>query len=114
MSYYNSRYKGELIDGSAELEGRLSKVLFDPYFSPIVAKDLSGLPDAYVMTCEFDTLRDDGLIYAKRLEKAGVKVTNVYYEGGYHGIFNYVTPPLTTEIGLRSVQDIVNYLQKQL
>ncbi len=47
----------------------------DPRLSPLRAKDLSGLPPAYVMLGGFDPLHDEGLQYAERLRAAGVRVT---------------------------------------
>jgi acetyl esterase len=56
-----------------------SKDANNPYVSPIVAKDLSGLPPALITLGELDDLRKDGQMYADRLIAAGVS-TNVYIQ----------------------------------
>jgi acetyl esterase len=56
-----------------------------PYASPVAAKDLSGLPPAYVDVAEFDPLRDEGLQYAAELKRCGVAVTLADTKGTFHG-----------------------------
>ncbi|NXV82239.1 ADCL4 protein, partial [Atlantisia rogersi] len=65
----------------------LIKPAFEPVFSPLLAEDsvIARLPEAFILTCEFDVLRDDGLLYKKRLEDHGIKVTWCHLQEGFHG-----------------------------
>jgi acetyl esterase/lipase len=58
----------------------------DQYAAPGRAEDLSGLPPAYVVTCELDPLRDEGNDYATRLMAAGVTVELHCWPGTFHGV----------------------------
>jgi acetyl esterase/lipase len=57
----------------------------NPYACPALAKNLAGLPPAFVLTAEIDPLRDEGEAYGEALRKAGVKVKVKRYNGVCHG-----------------------------
>ncbi len=59
----------------------------NPYASPLMAMDLSGLPPATIIQAEIDPLQSQGTAYAKALEAAGVKVTRHLYKGVTHEFF---------------------------
>lgn len=56
----------------------------EPYASPVLAPDLTGLPPAVVLTAERDTLRPDGDTYARRLREAGIAVVHDVTPGVDH------------------------------
>jgi len=56
-----------------------------PYAMPLLAVDFSGLPQALIAVAQFDPLRDDGMLYAERLQGAGVAATLYPGKGLVHG-----------------------------
>jgi acetyl esterase len=53
--------------------------------APLMASSLAGLPRAFVVTAEYDVLRDEGQAYARRMEADGVDVTHEFALGMNHG-----------------------------
>ena len=59
----------------------------DPRVSPLRNADLAGLPPAFVLTMEYDPLRDQGVAYGDAMRNAGNHVENITYPGLFHGCF---------------------------
>lgn len=58
--------------------------------SPCREADLSGLPEAVILTAEHDVLRDEGEDYAERLRQASVPVHHLRAAGQMHGFLMMV------------------------
>lgn len=61
--------------------------LKNPYFAPLLAKDLTRQPETLIITAQYDPLRDEGEAYGKRLEEAGIPVEIHRVEDALHGFF---------------------------
>ncbi|XP_041668773.1 neutral cholesterol ester hydrolase 1a [Cheilinus undulatus] len=90
--------------------------LLDVRSSPLLAgpEVLAKCPRTYVLTCEYDVLRDDGLMYARRLRDAGVTITSHHYEDGFHGCFSFLEWPFDFDVGKRAVKVYIDWLKDNL
>lgn len=75
MMWFADHYVPNQADGS------------NPYASPLLAEDLSGLPPATVITAEIDPPRSEGEAYANRLSEAGVEIVYEDFDGVAHEFF---------------------------
>jgi acetyl esterase len=57
----------------------------DPRVSPLLEKDLSGLPITLLLAADVDPVRDDSVAYAARLVSAGVSARVRVFPGIVHG-----------------------------
>ncbi|XP_053160339.1 arylacetamide deacetylase isoform X2 [Hemicordylus capensis] len=101
--------------GSSKL-GEKYPGFLDPRAAPLLVDDikLRGLPLTYVVTCQHDVLRDDGIMYVSRLREAGVQVTHDHVEDAVHGALIFITSPFTLTTGQRMVNNYLEWLNKNL
>ena len=57
----------------------------NPYLCPLKADNFADLPPIFIMTANFDPLRDEAELYAEKLADAGVQVRLKRYEDQMHG-----------------------------
>ncbi|XP_054857575.1 arylacetamide deacetylase-like 4 [Eublepharis macularius] len=83
-------------------------------FSSIFAEDhiIKQLPETFIVTCEYDVVRDDNLLYKKRLEDCGVKVSWFHAEQGFHGVLNFTDFSfLSFPAGVEMLDQIVAFVK---
>jgi acetyl esterase len=79
--------------------------------SPLLVEDASGLPPTFVVTAEFDPLRDEGEAYAELLREAGNDVTVKRYDGQIHG---FVTRSGIMDKGKQAIEDAATQMRQAL
>ena len=113
MDFHYSPYKTPKLDyGDAGMWQELKDVFLNPYFSPLLANNVTGLPEAFVYTPQYDVLRDEGMLYARRLQNAGVPTTHVLGTNTLHGICNH--SKLYPKEAISCIDAIVDFLAHKL
>ena len=97
--------------GNETLWQELRPIFTDPYFAPLAAPDLHRVPETYIATAQYDVLRDDGILFAKRLLAAGVEVKHAHYDNAYHGSVILMGHMKTS---MKILDDVLEYLAVKL
>jgi acetyl esterase/lipase len=82
-----------------------------PYAAPARAKDLAGLPPAYLDVGSAEVFRDETIMYASRLMSAGVPTELHVWAGGTHG-FDLAAPAAEVSRAARAAQK--SYIRRLL
>ena len=84
--------------------GHVDRADIPGYVSPARAKDLAGLPPAYIDAGSAEVFRDEAVSYASRLWAAGVQAELHVWAGGFHG-FDIVAPGVPVSAASREVRE---------
>lgn len=85
--------------------------LADPRASPLLARDLSRLPPAVVITAEYDPLRDVGKAFFDRLAAAGTSAEYRCVAGMVH---NFLGHSAMSAAAKRALEDVGDLLRERL
>lgn len=83
----------------------------EPYASPLLAGSLRNLPPAFILTAEYDPLRDEGEAYANALRAAGIDVTLHRYEGMIHAFMKRVQQ---FDAAFAAIEEVAEMLRKNI
>nr|XP_020476700.1 arylacetamide deacetylase-like 4 isoform X3 [Monopterus albus] len=90
------------------------KAGLEPEVSPLLEDDavIEKTPPTFILTCEYDVLRDDGILYRKRLLDLKKDVTWRHVTDGFHGMINYFNQGwLTFPCALQLVDSVAEYVK---
>jgi len=59
------------------------------YAVPLLEENFNQLPDATVVVCEFDPLKDEGKMYAEKLRQAAVSTELIEIQGAVHAFDSF-------------------------
>ncbi|XP_054473727.1 arylacetamide deacetylase-like 4 [Anoplopoma fimbria] len=82
--------------------------------SPLLAEDviIQKTPPTFILTCEYDILRDDGILYRKRLLDLKKDVTWRHVAEGFHGMINFFNQGwLTFNSAAQVVDSVIDYMK---
>lgn len=113
---HKKNYKPLVVEKGLQGLVRETPGLLDARAAPLLARPevLAKCPRAYILTCEHDVLKDDGLMYARRLQDAGVTVTSDHYQDGFHGCLGFIKWPLEFDVGRRALRGYFSWLHNNL
>lgn len=84
---YKVDYNDENSSENEEIANKISQVILNPYFAPLMATDeeLKLLPKTYLITAQYDGLRDEGMILGNRLRGVNHPLVYKHWDGVDHG-----------------------------
>ena len=103
------------IHNNKSVDRVLDHYVLDTRLNPMFLMDVRHVPDAYIVTAQYDVLRDEALMYGKRLQDDGVTVEMAHYHHGFHGFFLFAGGGwLELEESRQAMKDLNFYLHTEV
>ncbi|MFN8237345.1 MAG: alpha/beta hydrolase [Chitinophagales bacterium] len=83
----------------------------NPEVSPVYQKEFKNLPPCFVLTAEYDPLKDEGFSYSQKLKDGGNVVWYKDYKALIHGFMNM---PFLSSESMRAYNDIKTFLIQEV
>lgn len=71
--------------------------------SPILASDLQLLPKTYLLSVEFDPLKDTSIAFAKQLKEQGVAITHEHFDDCMHSFISTYKLSKRAQLGVTQI-----------
>lgn len=109
------RTKPKRISGSFIVTSAFSGIVADPRITPMMASDLKGVPNVYMMTSQYDVYRDEAIMYTHRLFDSGVKVKLEHYFETFHGFFLFCGyGPIQFGVSKKAMDNLSDFIQNMI
>lgn len=115
-SKYKSVIESQYILNRKHLEDMINNYIdsekdFDnPYVAPIKSNRLFLSPHTFIITCEYDPLKDEGYEYYKKLKRYFNKCKYLHFEKIYHG---FLTNPLEKKYTNLLIKEIKKFIENK-
>ena len=91
-------------------------VMLNYLFSPLLAPDnvLKRVPRAMVLISHYDVVRDDSVLYVRRLRQAGVEVTSHLLKKGHHLSMMLMETGPESEDSAEAYKNILKFIKESI
>lgn len=98
-----------------DVSDRIDPLILDSRFNPMFTPDVRNSPPAYIITAQYDVLRDEAIMYGERLKENGVSVQSRHYWKGFHGFLLLAGGGWCTyDESQKALADLIAYLHADL
>nr|KAG5688109.1 hypothetical protein BaRGS_031302 [Batillaria attramentaria]KAG5700962.1 hypothetical protein BaRGS_034247 [Batillaria attramentaria] len=89
-------------------------IFLNPLFSPLLAEEssLQRLPRTMVVSARYDVLRDDSLLFVRRLRAARVPVTSLLLETAHHISLAVMMPDPASEMAKDAYEKMFDFMKQ--
>ena len=107
----------EIIPVNENLVSVAEPIYLNPLFSPLLATDdaIKRLPPSFLVAAQYDVMRDDAILYFKRLRQLGVKASLYNILTGHHAtsLLLFKDQP-QTKVAEDALQQLVHFIRENV